>query len=64
MKRALRAFFALAAIGVVAATLAVRAGGPETEMIQFSAPDGMVSGFLAVPATRGKHPALVVIHEW
>jgi carboxymethylenebutenolidase len=50
--------------GIVAAAFAGRPSAPKTQMVQFSAPDGMVSAFLAVPSTRGKHPALVVIHEW
>jgi carboxymethylenebutenolidase len=64
MKIALRAILLFAVFGIVAAAFAVHADAPKTQMVQFSAPDGMVSGFLAVPATRGKHPALVVIHEW
>lgn len=64
MKSALRALLLLAAFGIAVTAFGTRADAPKTETVQFSAPDGMVSGFLAVPATRGKHPALVVIHEW
>jgi carboxymethylenebutenolidase len=64
MKLALRAIVLSVVFGIVAAALAVRADAPKTQMVQFSAPDGMVSAFLATPSTRGKHPALVVIHEW
>jgi carboxymethylenebutenolidase len=64
MKRVLRAILLLALFVVVATAFGVHADAPKTETVQFSAPDGMVRGFLAVPATRGRHPALVVIHEW
>jgi carboxymethylenebutenolidase len=64
MKLALRAVVFSVVFGIVAAALAVRADAPKTQMVQFSASDGMVSAFLAMPSTRGKHPALVVIHEW
>ncbi|HVB85089.1 MAG TPA: dienelactone hydrolase family protein [Candidatus Dormibacteraeota bacterium] len=64
MKTALRAILLIVVFGAVAATFAVHADAPNTQMVQFSAPDGMVSAFLAVPKSRGKHPALVVIHEW
>jgi carboxymethylenebutenolidase len=64
MKLALRPLLLLAAFGIVATVFGLRADAPKTETVQFSAPDGMVSGFLALPATRGKHPALVVVHEW
>lgn len=64
MRTALRAIATCAIFAAVAALFSVKADAPRTETIQFSAPDGPVSGFLAVPSTRGKHPALVVIHEW
>lgn len=64
MKAALRAMLLVVVFGAVAAAFAIRPSAPKTQMVQFSAPDGMVSAYLAIPATRGKHPALVVIHEW
>ncbi len=64
MKFALRTIVLSAVFGIVAAALAVRADAPKTQTVQFSAPDGMVNAFLATPSTRGRHPALVVIHEW
>ncbi|MGH9688982.1 MAG: dienelactone hydrolase family protein [Candidatus Acidiferrales bacterium] len=64
MKIALRAILLSTVFGIVAATFAVSAASPKTQTVQFSSPDGMVSGFLAVPSTSGKHPALVVLHEW
>lgn len=64
MKPALRAPLLLAAFGIAVVAFTNRADAPKTQTVQFSAPDGTVSGFLAVPATAGKHPALVVVHEW
>lgn len=64
MKIALRTILICAALGIVAAAISVRADAPKTQTVHFSAPDGVVDAFLALPSTPGKHPALVVIHEW
>jgi carboxymethylenebutenolidase len=64
MKAALRAILLVVLFGAVAIALAARANPPKTQLVQFSAPDRTVTAFLAVPATGGRHPALVVIHEW
>lgn len=40
-------------------------GGPvKTEDVTFKSGDETVSGYLALPEASGRHPALVVIHEW
>jgi len=36
----------------------------QTETVQFKSGDETIQGFLALPDSGGKHPALVVIHEW
>ena len=36
----------------------------KTETISFKSGSETVSGYLAVPDSAGRHPALVVIHEW
>jgi carboxymethylenebutenolidase len=64
MKQIFRAVTAIAALGLLTAILAVRADGPKTETVTFPNGTGTVSGFLAVPDKPGRHPALVVIHEW
>jgi carboxymethylenebutenolidase len=64
MKSALRTVLAIVVVGLLGAMLAVRAAGPKTETVQFPSSTGTISGFLATPATPGRHPALVVIHEW
>jgi carboxymethylenebutenolidase len=46
----------------VAALLA--AVPPKTQTVQLKSGDEMIDGFLALPDTPGRHPAIVVIHEW
>jgi len=49
------------------ASTPAEAGAPlphHGEMITFNSSPGKGSGYLAVPQTRGKHPAIVVIQEW
>ena len=36
----------------------------KTETVTYKSGTEKVSGFLAVPETPGKHPALILIHEW
>jgi carboxymethylenebutenolidase len=64
MRHTFRAAVAIAAIGLLAAIVTVRADSPKTETIQFPNGTGTVSGFLAVPDKPGRYPAMVVIHEW
>jgi carboxymethylenebutenolidase len=35
-----------------------------TETVRYKSGNETVSGYLALPGTPGKHPALIVIHEW
>ncbi len=49
---------------LVAAGAAIFAGGVKSEMVEYRSGTEMVSGYLALPAGGGKHPAIVVIHEW
>jgi carboxymethylenebutenolidase len=44
--------------------VALRAGPPKTEMVTYKSGGDMVSGYLALPEGGGRHPAIVVIHEW
>jgi len=36
----------------------------KTQTVTYKSGNETVSGFLAVPETPGKHPALILIHEW
>lgn len=36
----------------------------KTEVVTFKSGDESVQGYLALPDSKGPHPALVVIHEW
>ncbi|HXM92903.1 MAG TPA: dienelactone hydrolase family protein [Candidatus Dormibacteraeota bacterium] len=45
-------------------TLMLNAHPVKTETVHYNSGDETVSGFLALPKGGGKHPALIVIHEW
>jgi carboxymethylenebutenolidase len=47
-----------------AATPAASSAPHKGTMITFSSSPGKGSGYLALPATRGRHPAIIVIQEW
>ena len=59
----------LSLLGMAAVVLfaCVGTGGvekPKTETVQFKSGDQTVSGFLVLPGKEGKHPAMIVVHEW
>ena len=37
---------------------------PKTETVSYKSGDETVNGYLALPSGGGKHPAILVIHEW
>jgi carboxymethylenebutenolidase len=45
-------------------SLPAAAATVKTETVQFKSGNGTASGYLAMPTTPGRHPALVVIQEW
>jgi carboxymethylenebutenolidase len=55
---------AFAGLLCVAVALLLHADPAKTEAVTYKSGDENVSGFLALPEGRGKHPAIVVIHEW
>jgi carboxymethylenebutenolidase len=57
-------FPALAGLFCVAVTLLLHADPAKTETVSYKSGDETVNGFLALPDGGGKHPAIVVIHEW
>ena len=58
--RVLLAAFAIAVI--VAARL--QAAPPKTETVSYKSGEQTVTGYMALPDSGGRHPAIVVIHEW
>src|SRR5580700_7682582 len=62
MKR--KTFLPVLALGILAFGLALRAGAPKTETVSYKSGDDTVSGYLLLPDGAGKHPAIIVIHEW
>jgi carboxymethylenebutenolidase len=57
-------FPVLAGLLCVAVTLLLHADPAKTETVSYKSGDETVNGFLALPDGGGKHPAIVVIHEW
>ena len=54
-----------AGIGLVSLLLAAGSSLAMTgKTVSYKSGDETVSGYLALPAGAGKHPALVVVHEW
>lgn len=48
----------------VAFALLLHADPARTETVSYKSGNETVSGFLALPESHGKHPGIVVIHEW
>jgi carboxymethylenebutenolidase len=47
-----------------AGALVLHADPAKTQSVSYKSGDETVSGFLALPDGAGKHPGLIVIHEW
>ena len=62
MKR--KVLLPILALGILAFGLALRAGAPKTDTVSYKSGDETVSAYLVLPDGAGKHPAIVVIHEW
>ncbi len=59
-----RAFYPLMALILIAFALVLQADTPRTQTVSYRSGDDTVSGYLALPDGQGKHPAIIVIHEW
>ena len=59
-----RVFFSIFVLCSLAFSLQVQADTPKTETVSFKSGSETASGFLALPQGSGKHPAVIVIHEW
>ena len=64
LRRRGRIFLELVAAALFVCAGAMAAEKPKTETVQFKSGDQTISGFLASPDKDGKHPAMIVIHEW
>jgi len=49
---------------VLGIALVSRAEASKTETVSYKSGNETVSGYLALPEGGGKHPAIIVIHEW
>jgi carboxymethylenebutenolidase len=56
--------FALLTLTTLSVALLLRAAPPKTETITYKSGSETVSGYLALPEGAGKHPAVIVIHDW
>lgn len=59
-----KVFWLALALGILAVRLSLQAGAPKTETVSYKSGDETVSGYLALPDGAGKHPAIILIHEW
>jgi carboxymethylenebutenolidase len=59
-------FLLIAALVMFVSPNATAAAEPKTktETVTFKSGEDTIGGFLAEPDTPGKHPAMIVIHEW
>jgi carboxymethylenebutenolidase len=57
-------FLPVLALCVLGYGVAPRAAAPKTETVTYKSGNDTVSGFLALPEGGGKHPAILVVHEW
>src|ERR1700757_3286120 len=57
-------FLSLLALCLLGCGLSLSAETPKTETVSYKSGTETVSGYLALPDAGGKHPAIIVIHEW
>jgi carboxymethylenebutenolidase len=57
-------YVALLALCLMAFGMALRAGSAKTETVSYKSGAETVSGYIVLPDSAGKHPAIIVIHEW
>jgi len=59
-----RFFLPVLTLAVFALSLALHADSLKTETVSYKSGNDTVNGYLALPDGGGKHPAIIVIHEW
>jgi len=67
MKLVFRWTIAIFVIGILCGAAQASASAPvtvQTETVQFTNGKDMIDGYLALPAGKGRFPAVLVIHEW
>lgn len=60
----MRRIFALTCASLLIISASGLAASVKAENVTFKSGEETVTGYLAVPESKGPHPALVVIHEW
>ncbi len=60
----MRRFPGLAALCLLATSTLTEAPPVKNEMVSYKSGNEPVMGYLALPEEAGRHPAVVVIHEW
>ena len=51
-------------LAMVACSILLLQAAGKTETVSYKSGDETVSGYVALPDGAGKHPAIIVIHEW
>ena len=60
-----RYLLCIAVLSLIAGSgILLRGNSAKTEMVSYKSGDETVNGYLALPDGGGKHPAIIVIHEW
>jgi carboxymethylenebutenolidase len=59
-----KVLLAFVSIGLLGFGVLLNALPTKTETVSYKSGDETVSGYLALPDGAGKHPAIIVIHEW
>ncbi|MGB7845127.1 MAG: dienelactone hydrolase family protein [Candidatus Acidiferrum sp.] len=59
-----REALAFLAVSILMFGVTLKAAAPKTETVSYKSGNETVSGYLALPEGAGKHPAIIVIHEW
>ncbi len=60
----MRPLASLAALCILALSFTSPCAFAKGETVSFKSGDETISGYLALPDSKGPHPAIVVIHEW
>lgn len=59
-----RVLIASCIVSALSLVMLLHAAPPKTQTVSFKSGDETVSAYLALPEGAGRHPAVIVIHEW